>query len=252
MLQSIKIRDNTYMKNICFIHIPKCGGTSIRSSIKKNWLNIFLNRKLSLNHVASSKAAESLNVDVLAFREQLLRFYLYDPQHKFVFGHFRCTSETRQLFQENWSFVTLIRDPVKRWLSHYYFDKFRTTNVSYNKTDLGLEKYLNSEEGIRNARMFIRHYTDYVPGAVLREGLVEEAVENIKGFDVYGILEDMHSFAKSYKTVTGSSLKVRESNKNPKRGYDQDNIPQELMDQIIELNKYDINIYERIKSSLKN
>jgi hypothetical protein len=210
-----------------------------------------MNRKLSLNHIASSKAAESLGKDVLAFREELLRFYLFDPGYKYVFGHFRCTSTTREIFQENWSFVTLIRDPVKRWLSHYYFDKFRTSNVSYNKTNLDLEQYLNSAEGLQNANMYLRHFTGFVPGDPLRENLVVEAVENIQSFDAFGILEEMQLFARSYKALTGYTLKIRTSNKNPKRGYDNNNISTELMDRIKAINQYDIRIYERIKTSLK-
>ncbi len=237
-------------KNICFIHIPKCGGTSIRSSMKKSWLNLALNRKVSLNHIASSKAADSLGKEVLAYREELLRYYLYDTKAKYVFGHFKCTSQTRNLFQDDWTFVTLIRDPVKRWLSHYFFDKFREKNIDYNKTSLDLEEYLHSEEGKRNANMFLRHFSSYQPGMKVQDDFVEEAIDNIRNFDVFGVLEDMTSFAKSYRVSTGVSLNIGKSNKNPKKGYDQDAIPSALMQQIEEYNQHDTIIYQQIKNSL--
>ena len=240
------------MKNICFIHIPKCGGTSIRSSMKKSWLNLALNRKVSLNHIASSKAADSLGKEVLAYREELLRYYLFDTNAKYVFGHFRCTAETRMLFRNQWTFVTLIRDPVKRWLSHYFFDKFRQRNIDYNKTDLDIQEYLDSEEGMRNAHMYLRHYTSYQPGNLVSDELVQEAVENITGFDVFGVLEDMPSFARRYKERTGTSLKIKQSNKNPKKGYSLKDISSSVMQRIEEINQYDIRIYNQVKNSLVN
>ena len=246
MAESKTIKDN-----ICFIHIPKCGGTSIRSSMKKSWINQLLNRKVSLNHIASSKAADSLGKDVLAFREDLLRYYLFDTKAKFVFGHFRCTADTRDLFQNQWTFVTLIRDPVKRWLSHYFFDKFRQKNIDYNKTNLELEEYLHSQEGLRNAHMYLRHYTSYQPGDPANDNLVQEAVENIRNFDVFGVLEDMPSFASTYRQHTGTSLKIITSNKNPKKGYDKDKISASLMQKIEEINQYDIKIYQQVKDILK-
>ena len=239
-------------EKICFIHIPKCGGTSIRSSMKKNWLNLLVNQKISLNHIASTKAADSLGKEVLAFREDLLRFYLFDNKAKYVFGHFRCTSETRNIFQEQWTFVTLIRDPVKRWLSHYFFDKFREKNVDYNKTNLALEEYLHSEEGKRNAQMFLRHYTSFQPGSEVTGDIVKEAVDNILKFDVFGVLEDMSGFAKRYQAATGVSLKIRKSNKNPKKDYQKREIPPSLMQQIEAYNQHDIEIYNQVKDILKN
>lgn len=240
------------MKNICFIHIPKCGGTSIRSSMKKNWLNLILNRKVSLDHIASSKAAESMGQDVLVFREELLRFYLFGDKSRYVFGHFRCTGQTRELFQDQWNFITLIRDPVKRWLSHYYFDRYRQENIDYNKHDLDLEDYINSDEGVRNARMYARHFSSYIYGQDIGEHHVAEAINNILKFDVYGVLEHLDLFAKEYGKKVGKKLKIQVTNKNPKQDYKKRPIPDELMNKVLELCKYDISIYQKIRSSIQN
>jgi hypothetical protein len=220
--------------------------------MKKNWFHQVMNQKVSLNHIASSKAADSLDRDVLAFREDLLRYYLFDTKAKYVFGHFRCTASTRNLFQNQWTFVTLIRDPVKRWLSHYFFDKFRQKNIDYNRTNLDLEEYLYSDEGLRNARMYLRHFTSYQPGATLHDDLVTEAINNIQKFDAYGILEDMPSFANAYHSCTGTTLKIVKSNKNPKRGYDKDKIPASLMQKIEEINQHDMKIYQQIANLVKS
>lgn len=238
------------MKNICFVHIPKCGGTSIRSGMKRSWLNLVINRKTSLDHPASALAAESYGKDILTYREELLRYFLFGNSSKYVFGHFKCTDETRRLFQENWYFITLLRDPVKRWLSHYYFDRYRTRNVHYNTSDLPIDRYLASKEGLQNARIYARHFSNYKIGEEITSQHVSDAVENILGFDVYGILENLESFAKNYKSKTGVSLKIKNKNKNPKKNYVRESISNELQQRVVELCQYDLQIYNQIKSRL--
>jgi len=78
---------------------------------------------------------------------------------------------------------------VKRWFSHYNFYRYRNKNVLYNKTDLGVEDYLNSTEGLQNARMYTRHFFSYSIGDEILKEHVTEAAKNILQFDVYGILE---------------------------------------------------------------
>lgn len=114
-------------------------------------------------------------------------------------------------------FITLIRNPVKRWLSHYYFDRHRDTNVNYNKTDLGIHDYLKSKEGLKNARLYLRHFSNYIYGDQITSEHVESAVHNILKFDVYGILERMDWFIEDYKSLTGIRLKQLVRNTNPKK-----------------------------------
>ena len=241
------------MRNICFIHIPKCGGTSIRASMNKDWLGALKRNQINLDHPASAIAAEKLNLDILSYREYLLNYFLASDTNKYVMGHFKCTKETRSRYQDTWQFITLIRDPVKRWYSHYYFDRYREKNLKYKKTDLELATYLDSVEGHQNARLYTRHFSEFVNGRdEISMEHAETAIENILGFDVYGILENLDAFNDSYHKSTGVKLKIPYKNKNPKKGYRKAEISEELVQRIEELWKEDKRIYSAVKSAIEH
>lgn len=233
--------------------MPKCGGTSIRSSMKKNWINILKTGKISLDHVATATAAQKLGKDILSYREEILPYFLSNTNNdRYILGHFRCTSRTRELFQDQWNFVTFIRDPLKRWYSHYYFDRYREKNLDYKKTDKELEEYLESAEGLQNARLYLRHFTDYVIGDDISEELIDSAVTNILNFDVYGILEKMDWFVQDYESKIGIKLNVPVRNTNPKSNYNKKPFSDENKLRVKELCQYDIQIYDRVKIALEN
>lgn len=239
------------MRNICFIHIPKCGGTSIRASMNKDWLGVLKRNQVNLDHPASAIAAEKMERDILSYREDLLNYFLASDTNQYVMGHFKCTKDTRLRYQHNWQFITLIRDPVKRWYSHYYFDRFREKNLKYKKTDLELATYLDSVEGQQNARLYTRHFSGFVNGRdEITMEHAETAIDNILGFDVFGILENLSAFNDSYHQSTGVKLKIPYKNKNPKKGYKKQEISQELVDRVEDLCKYDKRIYAGIKAAI--
>jgi len=236
------------MEKICFIHIPKCGGTSIRSSIKKNWLRNLINQGISLDSPASTKAARALGKDVLSYREGLL-MYLLMSKNNYVFGHFKCTESTRKLFGDKWKFITLIRDPVKRWFSHYHFDRYRDEKKMM-KTEMSMLEYLNTREGQQNSVMYVRHFSSCYDANNITSEHVDEAIRNILEFDVYGILERNDLFVKHYREKTNINLRIPYKNKNPKKNYTEQRIPQEIIDRVSEMCSYDMTIYQNVKSAV--
>ena len=220
--------------------------------MNNKWLEVFQRNRVNLNHPASSEAAIRLGKDVLSYREELLNYFLAIDKNKLVMGHFKCTRATREHYQNSWHFVTLIREPINRWYSHYYFDRFREKNLHYKKTDLDLATYLSSEEGLQNARLYTRHFSGFVNNRdEINWAYAEEAADNVLNFNVYGVLDDLDTFSKKYESVIGTKLKIPYKNKNPKKNYRKENISEELRRRVEDFCKYDKFIYDKVKESIK-
>jgi len=76
---------------IVFLHVPKCGGNSLRLALRDAWRGPFSGGSRWRVHVgprSSRRAAEELGVSVPAFRDALLRYHLHDAKSRLVTGHF--------------------------------------------------------------------------------------------------------------------------------------------------------------------
>jgi len=97
---------------INFVHVPKCGGTTIYELLKENFpeSEIYPHRKVKKQRVMSYKFQDMQDV----FRE------FPNIHHKVVAGHFPMWFflEKDKKFDQSFFFTTL-RDPIERVLSHY-------------------------------------------------------------------------------------------------------------------------------------
>lgn len=72
--------------NIFFLHLPKCGGTSISAAIQARFPGHW--RQTALAHEASACAARVAGRDVLAFRRDLPLYALSRQQDGCITGHY--------------------------------------------------------------------------------------------------------------------------------------------------------------------
>ena len=76
--------------NIVFIHVPKCGGSSISSAIRKSygfWNCVRLKYSAGLDPQASLKTSKLSGVPLFELRKIILIYYLNQATIKFVSGH---------------------------------------------------------------------------------------------------------------------------------------------------------------------
>jgi hypothetical protein len=237
--------------NIVFHHIPKCGGTSIVTGLILTYYPLrFLKYRRNgfpsnLNSRAASLIAEQSGVNRYDFRRQLLSYFVEKGDSAFISGHYPFDKNIYQDHQSNWNFVTLLRDPVARWYSEYFWNRYK--NHDYQRTDLSLEEYAHTRQGIMNGRSFVNFFS-HADGhdVIATQADIDEAIENLKSMRVIGLLEDLPRFKQDMKIQFGRTPIFWNRNSSPASA-EQKVIPDENSDlhkKILEITAGDLEIYE--------
>ena len=240
--------------NIVFHHIPKCGGTSIVTGLILTYYPLrFLKYRRqgfpsNLNSRAASIIAEQSGVNRYDFRRQLLSYFVEKGDTAFISGHYPFDKNIYQNHKDTWNFVTLLRDPVARWYSEYFWNRYK--NHDYQKTEMTIEEYVESDQGIMNARSFtnfLSHSDKHNIIPSVQE--VQEAIENLSKMRVVGCLEDLERFRDNMKEAFGRKPLIFKRNNSPARA-EQRVLPDKNSDihkRVLELTAGDAEIYQAAK-----
>jgi hypothetical protein len=234
---------------IVFIHVPKCGGVSVGGGIKNAygfWYNLRNKGFAGVNHKASKKASEILDEPLYQIRRKILIYTLSQPNNRFVKGHVGINKVILNEFHDDWNFITILRDPVERWYSEYFYNRFKDSD--HFATNLELEEYVSSQAGIQNGLKYITYFSGNKNS---NRRNIEEAKQNLAKFSIVGILEDLSTFKNGFKSVFGSNLQIPHKNSNPAPRHVREDIPASIHEKVIELCKPDIEIYNWVKEKIE-
>ncbi|MGM0876127.1 MAG: sulfotransferase family 2 domain-containing protein [Bacillota bacterium] len=211
---------------LIFLHIPKTAGTSLRKIVE---------RQYRLNEIVSFYGYESLENQLSKYSRENLR------RKKCVLGHFRYGIHSH--FSKPYTYITMLRDPIESLISLYYFVHQNPNLPMYEQV-----KNKTFEEFISNENVHNR-LTWYLAG----EGPsnLQKAIENLKDFHFVGITEmfDESVFLMKKKfgwnNVNYEKLNVTKNRPKSKQ------IPNHVIEKVMEKNHLDIELYQYVKNSLK-
>lgn len=243
-----KSSDRT-VPRIFYCHVPKCAGASISRTIRKQ---VFAGRKRSTFGIdlrASQEAARLFSMEMMEAREVVLAYHLSIARNRFGSGHVYCRPHLVDRFMNEWHFVTLLRNPVDRWISEYVYNTYK--DVDWAKNTLEFDAYLASETAQSTATSFLRYFSSIPSGhAGSVEAFVDEAVANLERFSVIGVVENLDQWRDSFETRFGRDLSIPRVNTSPDLGAaDEIRSNDSLMKTIRELCEPDLRIYRRILES---
>ena len=202
------------------LHIPKTAGTSFRNILK----NVYGEDEV-VRFDINGKNDVRLNQTV--YHETKL------PKVKVIHGHFTMESlENKFILPPKIKVITWLRDPVKRVISNYYYLESRLKEIldeENNNLNI-LDKMQRSLIEYARAENSRNRQTKFVKG------------RNIEDFDFVGIQEDFDtditrlSLVLDWKEVP----ELLQHNKTPEVRAE---ISKDILDEIFELNKEDIDLY---------
>ena len=253
-------------ENIFYLHIPKCGGTSLNNALQKcyfNWSLSDTNNIVNLDAPASWEAIEkSKNLglkpdtvddyQVMKFREELLLYHMSQRHIRFISGHFPFSSQAHDSFSSQYAFITILRNPVDRWISSYFYNRNRQ-NYQYRKIEMSIEEYLESDYGCSQGYEYAKFLAGVEEeGKYMTTQSINRAKENIHKFRLIGFLEDMKTFSIEFENIFGRKLNIGFLNqKSTSENSDLQIVLEKFQDKIKNICQPDIEIYEYAVNNFK-
>ena len=203
---------------ILYVHLPKCGGTSLKNAITSRYgMRAYMspNHVFHLDAASSVKTAASLGVNLYEHRKQIL-YYAMNSKAKFISGHFPFGEDIYNQFYPMWRFITILREPVNKWISNYYYNKYNNDPKHVWKIGANIEEFIDSDR----ASAYGSDYVDQIVGmehVSKKESIkkISKAISLLEKFDVVGILEDMEKFKKDFLSMFGVKLQLFHENSSP-------------------------------------
>lgn len=237
---------------IFFLHMPKCGGTSVNEAIQRSFGS---NEKTSYFHLrarASFRAAEMTQSQLTTFREQLLIYCMYSNDYRYISGHFNYNHRVFQEFRNEWSYITILRQPVQKWISQYFYDRYK---IGFHcKINSNIEEFVDSERGISFGSEYVKKLLEPSTNLDLRsDEAINLAIKNLSNFRLVGVLEELSTFISNYENIFGVRLKVNQKNSNPlSKVQQQEKITDKVLQKIEEICQPDNLVYQSILEKIQN
>ena len=264
-LKSIFIRTRNVLRGplkekVVFVHVPKCGGTSLNNLFMQSFNTLDIRKDKSIvlikpqatfnvgrlvHETGIFDPFENDYLDILKIEENLLLYYLSQEEVKYVAGHFAFSEIAYKEFNNKYSFVTLLRNPLERMISHYFYNRYKEGELGKTKKDI--TSYLASKRSKNQGHEYVKKFYGKIDSTVnlTSENAINQAKENLRKFSVVGCLEYPENLLEQLNRKFGLKASLPHKNTNPKSGSFKNKIlTDEIKEQFKNICKPDMEIYK--------
>lgn len=248
--------DPTALDRLFFLHFPKCGGTSVDVALQR----IYEKAGAGTAHLdvgAWSRAAKAVKPYEDAsgagapYRRRLM-FYLMEQHHtRYISGHFGYSLAARDRYADDWHFVTLLREPVARWFSEYFYNRYKTKTKDF-RLETPLEEFVETRMAQRYGSLYVKNLVDNADiEDAASEDAIAQAIENLRHFSVVGVLDRLDLFAQDCDRRFGVQLDIGHHNKNPRsQSKQREEVTPEVEAKVKALCAPNTRVYEAVQAQL--
>lgn len=250
IFNQLHLRNSRSLDPLLFLHLPKCGGTSLDAALR----DIYLQRRHGAVHLdpqASKWAAETAGDPILDFRARMLLYHMAQSRNRYVSGHYSYSQQAWDAFSDEWKFMTVLREPVARWYSAYFYNKYKT-NSEHCRIHEPLEIFVMSKAAKKAGNVYVRLLTAGVGTEdVGTEDTVDRAIANLYRFHLVGVLEEIDVLVQDCKQTLGVSLNLGWQNASPRTKSDQaDEVTPEIDKHVRALCEPSLRVYEAARARI--
>ncbi len=209
-------RRRAHPNRVVFHHVPKCGGTSVGRAFRKR----FLLSQATVLPEATFRAEQTLDpaadAETLLVRAEALRerMFLYQLAAGVdcVSAHVRFSEPAWAAYRDRAKFVTVLRDPVARFVSHYRWSHGRPDGHAHIPEDF--EPFLETPAAHRLGAFYVYFFSGLPADAdMTTDAALARAKANIDRFDVVGFLDRLEDFEAAIRREVGVRIRIGHENR---------------------------------------
>lgn len=201
---------------VAFVHVPKCGGTSVYEPVKHcyplSYRYVQAYDTFTAAAVSSDPETDRLGClhHVARLRRDLMSYHLARGE-MCVIGHCPIAKNSLDAFPDV-AFVTMLRDPVQRFKSHF---RFSYRNGRYGEIAESIDDFLDSRRASFMGRLYSKYFSGFDIGAHDASAAETAAIANLRRFAVVGFLDRIASFEEGLSRSLGRKIAIPHRNKGP-------------------------------------
>ena len=214
------LADRMHPRGIVFVHIPKCAGSSVERALRRHYFlsRVTIDPERSFEAARAALALEpddmtrhSILVQASEQRRELLHYHLATG-YKCITGHAPLGPHTIDRFRETHDFVTILRDPVERYLSHLAYNL--DGGGGHGRIDEPVEAFLERPRAKIFGSLFVKYFSGQPMDADLSTAEAITATKTrLEKMAVAGFLDRLDLFQKELSLLTGKNITIGHENR---------------------------------------